>query len=231
VDLIHGGIPCQPFSSAGQRVGVDDPRWLWPAFWAATRAADAPAVLLENVPGFRRDALPLVLDDLAASGWDAEWLMLSAGDVGAPHRRDRFWLFAWDRARRDVVADTYSSALRLEPGRGSGADGSDTAVAGHARQELADTYSRGREVVWEGRPGAGQPPRDNTHRRRPFPPCRHDPDGWADWLDGHPGTEPGVRRGADGLAHRLDRLHKAGNGVVPLVAAVAFTRLIRRAFK
>jgi hypothetical protein len=40
-----------------------------------------------------------------------------------------------------------------------------------------------------------------------------------------PDLEPAVRRGADGLAHRVDRLRLCGNGVVPLVAAHALRTL------
>lgn len=43
-----------------------------------------------------------------------------------------------------------------------------------------------------------------------------------------PRLEPAVRRGADGLAHRVDRLRLTGNGVVPLAAAVAFRTLWAR---
>ena len=40
-----------------------------------------------------------------------------------------------------------------------------------------------------------------------------------------PNLEPAVRRGADGPAHRVDRLRLCGNGVVPLVAAHALRTL------
>ena len=63
-------------------------------------------------------------------------------------------------------------------------------------------------------------------RERPaWPPGPGDADGWAEYLRCAPNLEPAVRRGVDGLAHRVDRLRLCGNGVVPLVAAHALRTL------
>jgi DNA (cytosine-5)-methyltransferase 1 len=99
VDLLAGGFPCQPVSSAGQQAAQDDARWLWPEFLRAIRALRPRYVLVENVPGLlavnNGSAFSDVLGDLAASGYDAEWDCIPASAVGAPHRRDRVWLVAY----------------------------------------------------------------------------------------------------------------------------------------
>lgn len=63
---------------------------------------------------------------------------------------------------------------------------------------------------------------------QPFPPGRDDLEGWLEYLEVHPGLEPSVCRGADGLAYRLDGIAATGNGVVPVVAAYAYATLARR---
>ena len=51
---------------------------------------------MENVPGLLTNAyMGRVLGDLAASGYDAEWTMLSAAHVGAPQLRERVWILAY----------------------------------------------------------------------------------------------------------------------------------------
>ena len=94
VDCVTAGFPCQPFSVAGSRLGVDDERWLWPAIERIIREVGPRFVFLENVPQLVRGGLPFVLSDLAQLGFDAEWGLLSASEVGAPHKRERFWLLA-----------------------------------------------------------------------------------------------------------------------------------------
>lgn len=61
-----------------------------------------------------------------------------------------------------------------------------------------------------------------------WPPGPADADGWRRYLASG-GPEPAVRRGTDGLRHRVDRLRCLGNGVVPDQAAVAFRALATRA--
>lgn len=66
---------------------------------------------------------------------------------------------------------------------------------------------------------------EHAGERPAWPPGPGDADGWERYLRCAPDTEPAVRRGADGLAHRVDRLRLCGNGVVPLVAAHALRTL------
>ena len=95
VDIITGGIPCQPFSVAGKRRRMGDPRFLWPDVVRLVEETGASLLFLEEVPGFRKHALPGVLVDLNALGFDAEWDNFRASDVASPHKRERFFLLAY----------------------------------------------------------------------------------------------------------------------------------------
>lgn len=96
VDVVAGGFPCQPFSVCGRKRGVADERWGWPWMLDVVRTVRPRFVVVENVPGLLgdRDAFGWVLGDLAALGFDAEWSLLRACSVGAPHVRERLFLVA-----------------------------------------------------------------------------------------------------------------------------------------
>lgn len=96
VDLVAGGFPCQPFSSAGRRRGVADERWGWPWMADVIRLVRPSYVLVENVAALLADtdAFGWLLGDLAALGFDARWGVLPACAVGAPHTRDRLFVMA-----------------------------------------------------------------------------------------------------------------------------------------
>jgi len=128
VDLVSAGYPCQPFSVAGKRRGADDERHLWPHVARVIRDSGPSFVFLENVHGHVRLGLDAVLGDLADLGFDAEWCVLGASDVGAPHRRKRLFVLAY----RD------GAELRLQPGRLCGTGGADQAQSGQHGEEVAD---------------------------------------------------------------------------------------------
>lgn len=94
VDLVVGGYPCQPFSAAGKRQGANDERHLWPEIRRILEEVAPPLAFFENVRGHLSLGFADVLGDLAALGFDAEWGVLAASDVGAPHRRDRLFILA-----------------------------------------------------------------------------------------------------------------------------------------
>ena len=95
VDLVCSGFPCQPWSAAGRGQGVEDERWIWDDIARLVRDVGPRMVFLENVsPLISRGGLALVLGDLAALGFHAEWCCLRASDVGAPHKRERVFVLA-----------------------------------------------------------------------------------------------------------------------------------------
>lgn len=122
VDVISGGSPCQDLSTAGRRAGMrpGTRSGLWGAMTQAIDALRPPLVVWENVqgalsagaysdmesgPGCVGDvpggpalrALGRVLGDLADLGYDAQWQVLAASDVGAPHQRKRVFVLAHRR--------------------------------------------------------------------------------------------------------------------------------------
>lgn len=99
VDILTAGYPCQPFSTAGRRKGTDDPRHLWPAVHAAIAHLGPRLVVLENVRGHLTLGFDRVLGDLADIGYDAEWRVVRASDVGCCHQRARLFVAAYSSGR------------------------------------------------------------------------------------------------------------------------------------
>ena len=94
VDILSGGYPCQPFSSAGKRLGTDDPRHLWPFIAAGIRLMQPRFCFFENVEGHVSLGLRAVIEELAELGYTATWGIFSASEVGAPHQRKRVFILA-----------------------------------------------------------------------------------------------------------------------------------------
>lgn len=94
VDIISGGSPCQPFSCAGKRRGVEDDRALWCEMLRIIKIVKPRWVLFENVAGIVSMELDNVLADLEGEGYEARTLMVPSCGVNAPQKRDRVWVIA-----------------------------------------------------------------------------------------------------------------------------------------
>ncbi len=105
VDMLAGGFPCQPASTAGRRRGTADERWLWPEFARAVGVLRPRLVLVENVPGLLTvnggEAFGEVVGPLARLRYDLEWSIVAAAEAGAPHLRKRLFIVAWRRETFD----------------------------------------------------------------------------------------------------------------------------------
>ena len=99
IDILTGGFPCQPYSSAGKRLGKEDERHLWPEMLRAIREIQPTWIVGENVRGLTNWNGGLVFDevqaDLEAQGYEVTPFLLPACAVNAPHRRDRIWFVAY----------------------------------------------------------------------------------------------------------------------------------------
>ena len=100
VDVLSGGYPCQPFSSAGKRAGADDPRHLWPFISAGIAVMRPSLCFFENVEGHISLGLPDVIEDLGRLGYRATWGIFSATECGAPHQRKRVFIMAYREDKR-----------------------------------------------------------------------------------------------------------------------------------
>ena len=105
IDVLTGGFPCQPFSTAGKRKGTDDERHLWPQMCRAIREIAPSYVVGENVRGLVSWDDGLVFEqvqaDLEMEGYEVLPFLLPACAVNAPHRRDRVWFVAYAEGLKD----------------------------------------------------------------------------------------------------------------------------------
>ncbi len=103
VDVLCGGFPCQDISAAGKGAGITGERsGLWKEYARLIDEMRPRFVFAENSPLLRTRGLGVVLEDLAALGYNARWGVIGARDVGAPHKRDRMWVLAWKSSDTDT---------------------------------------------------------------------------------------------------------------------------------
>lgn len=215
VDILTAGFPCQPFSAAGKRGGDTDPRHLWPHVRRAINGARPRLVFLENVPGLLtvrcaggRTAYELVRSELQRLAYRVEAVLVTASEVGAPHKRERLFILGV-------------------------ADGDMWGCGQHKGEMLLD---RERPTFWHDVDGCGGAPvadaskQFNKASRPVWPPGPTDAAEWAAILalrpDLAPATQPGVRGVADGVSTRVDELRAYGNAVVPAQGAYALRLLL-----
>lgn len=241
VDVVTAGFPCQPFSQAGKRRGEDDPRNMWPDTIRIIREVRPRFAFLENVPGLLSSGYyGTILSELAESGYDARWRVLSAAELGAPHKRDRVWIVAHatcaeahsecersQQPRRQQGESVGSGQETLRQANGSPSNDDPARLAtiladtqgercreeGRFRLRSPNGTSRSSEVLAEADPIR----RDGRTglSKTPEQAGRASAEGTNLWWQ----AEPRLGRMAHGVADWHDRVKAIGNGIVPAVAA------------
>jgi len=108
--IIIGGFPCQDISLAGKGGGIQEGNrsGLFYQIMRLTDEIQPRFLFLENVPAIRTRGLNIVLQELTKRGYDCRWTMLSASQVGAPHKRERWFLLAEKSEERDTLVNPES---------------------------------------------------------------------------------------------------------------------------
>ena len=116
-DVLIGGFPCQDISMAGKGAGLDGARsGLWWEFHRLIGEFRPRYAVMENVAALVVRGLPEVLGSLSEIGYDAEWTIVSAASVGAPHIRERIFIVAYPAQQRDSSSgDNGCSGEHCEP--------------------------------------------------------------------------------------------------------------------
>jgi DNA (cytosine-5)-methyltransferase 1 len=212
-DVITAGFPCQDLSSAGKQAGLRGERsGLFYEVIRLARELQPRFVVFENVANLVShkdgETFQEVLFQIARAGFDAEWAVISARDVGACHLRKRVWIVAY-------AASECGDDVRLE----DAGEASESELGNSGCKDVADADDKGSQG-WE-----------------PAEVCEHTAE-WTAWQGNPPGcglsadwrgyvSEPVLCRGNDGLSGRMDRLKALGNAVVPHCAAIPLQRVIQ----
>ncbi len=197
VDVVSGGFPCQDISVAGGGGGITGKKsGMWKHMARIIGEVRPQYVFVENSPVLTTRGLGVVLADLSTLGFNAKWGVVSASDVGAPHRRDRIWIYAY-------AYEQYGGSKSQQPNDLIGKKIYDESCG--LRTKVSNTDSAFIEK------------NQCTERgiTKPTKPVKHS------WWE----IEPNVGRVANGVAARVDRLKAIGNGQVPLCAATAWELL------
>jgi DNA (cytosine-5)-methyltransferase 1 len=231
IDVLTGGFPCQPYSSAGKRLGKEDERHLWPEMLRVITEVAPRYVVGENVRGLTNWNGGLVFDevcaDLEAIGYQVAPYLIPASGVNAPHKRERIWFVAYANGttkeyNRRTNEGTASEVWRENKGNVSrefccNGNASDT---DNKRLQKRTISQRNDKKGWQKSNGSIKQFTCNAWKTYP-----------ANWSN-FPTTEPTICMRNNGLSTELDgitfskwrneSIKAYGNAIVPQVVYQIF---------
>jgi DNA (cytosine-5)-methyltransferase 1 len=250
IDILTGGFPCQPYSSAGERLGKADERHLFPEMLRAIKEIKPKWVIGENVRGLVSWGGGVVFhevcSDLEREGYEVQPFLIPAASKDAPHRRERIWFIAYsdgirsgqsgDRrqtkqfnkdGKEGVVTNSELHENRYSNNGGSKQEegdlrrGKESNVPDSLYSDGISTNTNGIGSSWGNSETIGE-----VRQEKQFE-AQYSSKGWQSFP-----TTPCIRGGDDGLSHELDSISVSkwckesikgyGNAIVPQVAYEIF---------
>ena len=208
-DILTCGFPCQDLSIAGKQEGIGEGTrsGLFFEILRLARQIRPKFILFENVRNLlshsEGETFQKVLQEIAKAGFDVEWSVIPAKDVGACHKRERLWFIAYPSSvNKDRTESTFQAGRNTSTSSTSASTNTDSErLQGLRAKHQLREGSQEETPCWSSQP------------------YTLDPD-WRGYL-----SQPTIRRGDDGFSNRVDRLKCLGNSIVPQVAAVPLARI------
>jgi DNA (cytosine-5)-methyltransferase 1 len=213
IDILTGGFPCQPYSSAGLRLGKADERHLFPQMLRAIKEIQPRWVIGENVRGLvswnEGMVFHEVYADLESEGYEVQSFLIPAAGVNAPHQRFRVWFVAHANDKR-----RSSESKHISKENGEVSEWNNNAESSHSNSINATNANQvGLSTEMEDGKLAGQV--------RPIK--RDERDAWHTFPTQSPlcGGDDGLPKELDGISlpkWRKESIMAYGNAIVPQVA-------------
>jgi DNA (cytosine-5)-methyltransferase 1 len=221
IDILTGGFPCQPYSSAGKRLGKADERHLFPHMLRCIKEVKPKWVVGENVRGLVNwnggMVFNEVYDDLEREGYEVQSFLIPAAGVNAPHQRYRIWFVAYS----ELYKNRYSNNRRGQQEKRDLRRGTKSNVSNSLYSNGISTYANGIKSSWRDSEVIGKIRQEEQFK------AQYSSKGWESFP-----TTPCIRGGNDGLSYELDSISVSkwckesikayGNAIVPQVAHQIF---------
>jgi DNA (cytosine-5)-methyltransferase 1 len=241
IDIIYGGFPCQDISIAGAGRGLEGERS--GLFFEILRLADEikpKFIFLENVPAISTRGLDRVAREISALGYDCRWDIVSAAEVGALHKRERWFLLGYAKHNGSFACETRGSpgeefiqreqlkqAETVRESQGASDLSPDVAYSncpGLQEKRAEQQTARTQQCLPMANSDSKSGPRLRSREEERFPIVGVR--GKYSTIDQWQKAVSSMDRVTDGIPHRAHRIKCLGNGVVPIQAKEAFERLI-----
>ncbi len=224
VDILTGGFPCQPYSTAGKRLGKEDSRHLWPEMLRVIREVQPTFIVGENVHGLVNWNGGLVFDevqtDLESASFEVTSCVLPACGKDAPHRRDRVWFIAHASSNEYMQERELIEVIGGDKGKDKGTKNQ---REWHRQDTTRISPEKASTNAYSERIQGGAKSYDIERERQEaqqFAWGHHQCNDWRDFP-----TQSAIRGGDDGLPANMDvdsRIQALGNAIVPQVAFEIF---------